>query len=138
MKLDRIKVNTTWSDASASINSNNDKMAESITRLNDATYKNKGYFITVNALMTAYPTATAGSKAYVGTTYPYSIYMWSPVANAWVDSTLKGGEETVNLADYYTKEETQEVIDDYHVVLSQEEYDALEVKEDKLYFTYEE
>lgn len=136
MKLDRIKVNTTWSDASASINSNNDKIAESITRLNDATYKNKGYFITVNALMTAYPTATAGSKAYVGTTYPYSIYLWSTTANAWVDSTLKGGEETVPLGDYYTKEQTQEVIDEYHVVLSQEEYDALEVKEDKLYFTY--
>ena len=136
MKLDRIKTTTTWSDASASINSNNDKIAESIARLNDATYKNKGYFVSANALKTAYPTATAGSKAYVGTTYPYSIYLWSTTANAWVDSTLKGGEETVPLGDYYTKEQTQEVIDEYHVVLSQEEYDALEVKENKLYFTY--
>lgn len=137
MKLDRIKTNTTWSDASASINSNNDKIAESIARLKDATYKNKGYFVSADALKTAYPTATAGSKAYVGTAYPYSVYMWSSVANDWVDSTLKGGEETVNLVDYYTKEETQDIIDDYHIILSQDEYDALEVKEDKLYFTYE-
>lgn len=138
MKLDRIKVNTTWSDASASINSNNDKIAESLARLNDATYKNKGYFTTAEALRDAYPTATAGTKAYVGTSFPYSIYVWSTTVNAWVDTTLKGGDETVPLGDYYTKEQTQEVIDDYHVILSQEEYDALEVKEDKLYFIYEE
>lgn len=138
MKLDRIKVNTTWSDASASINSNNDKIAESLARLNDSTYKNKGYFTTAEALRDAHPTATAGTKAYVGTSFPYSIYVWSTTVNAWVDTTLKGGDETVPLGDYYTKEQTQEVIDDYHVILSQEEYDALEVKEDKLYFTYEE
>ena len=136
MKLDTIKNKTTWSDASASINANNMKIADELEKIASSTYKNKGYFVSANALKTAYPTATAGSKAYVGTTYPYSIYLWSTTANAWVDSTLKGGEETVPLGDYYTKEQTQEVIDEYHVVLSQEEYDALEVKEDKLYFTY--
>lgn len=136
MNLDKIKVNTTWSDAAASINSNNDKIAESIERLHSSTYKNKGYFVSADALQTAYPTATAGSKAYVGTAYPFSIYLWSATANAWVDSALKGGDDSIPLGDYYTKEETLEAIDEYHVVLSQADYDALKTKEDKLYFTY--
>lgn len=137
MEFDSIKNQTTWSDAAAILNRNTSKIGIELDRLAAATYKNKGYFITADALSAAFPKASAGAKAYVGSSYPYSIYLWSANSNTWVDSGSKGGDETVNLEDYYTKKETMKVIDDYHVVLSQAAYDALEEKGDKLYFTYE-
>lgn len=138
MELNRIQSNTTWSDASAGINANNDMIAAELDRLGAATYKNKGYFSSFAKLKDAYPTASAGAKAYVGSAYPYAVYLWDRIANAWVDSGETGGEESVQLGDFYTKEQTHEVIDDFHVVLTQEAYDALPVKEDKLYFIVEE
>lgn len=47
-------------------------------------------------------------------------------------------EEAYPLNDYYTKEETYNLIKNYHIVLTQEEYDAIEQKEDKFYYIYEE
>ena len=135
MKLDNIKSRTTWSDAAASLNRNSAKISAELNRLKDATYLNKGYFSTEEELNEAYPASAVGSKAYVGARYPYAIYLWN--GSGWENSGETGGEESVNLGDYYTKEETREVVEEYHVILSQSEYDALEVKEDKLYFTFE-
>ena len=136
MELREIKQRTTWNDAAASINSNNAKINIEIDKLKNATYKSKGYFKTLAALQEAFPTASAGSKAYVGVKYPYYIYLWE--SNGWVNTNQTGGDENVVLEDYYTKDETQEFLDDYHEVLTQDAYDALPTKEDKFYFTYEE
>ena len=138
MELQAIKTSTTWNDAADCINSNNQKIGNEISKLKAATYKNKGYFASAEALANAYPTGSAGSKAYVGTSYPYAIYSWDASVLSWVDSGEVGGEEEVNLEDYYTKDETKEAIDRYHIILSEEAYEALETKEEKLYFTYEE
>lgn len=135
MELENIKTQTTWNDAAERINRNNLKVSTEITKLQASTYKNKGYFATAESLSSSYPTASAGSIAYVGTNYPYAIYMWN--GSAWVDSGETGGDETVNLEDYYTKEETARVVEDYHTVLTQEQYDSLESYEDKLYFCTE-
>jgi hypothetical protein len=135
MELQTIQTQTTWNDAAERINRNNLKIATELTKLGASTYKNKGYFASAESLVNAYPTASAGSIAYVGSSYPYAIYMWN---GSWVDSGETGGDESVPLGDYYTKEETQEVVEDFHVFLTQEAYDALETKEEKLYFCYEE
>lgn len=137
MELQTIQTQTTWNDAAERINRNNLKIATELTKLGASTYKNKGYFASANALVTAYPTASVGSKAYVGTSYPYAIYIWSPAANTWLNSGQTGGDESVPLGDYYTKEETARVVEDYHTVLTQEEYDNLGSYEDKLYFCTE-
>lgn len=135
MELREIKQRTTWNDAAASINSNNSKISTEIDKLKNATYKSKGYFKTLAALQEAFPTASAGSKAYVGVKYPYYIYLWE--SNGWVNTNQSGGDENVVLEDYYTKEETAKVVEDYHTVLTQEEYDNLGSYEDKLYFCTE-
>lgn len=135
MELQQVGTTTTWNDAAERINRNNLKIATELAKLGASTYKNKGYFATAESLVNSYPTASAGSIAYVGSSYPYAIYMWN---GSWVDSGETGGNENVALGDYYTKEETKEVVEDFHVFLSQEAYDALETKEDKLYFCYEE
>ena len=135
MELQTIQTQTTWNDAAERINRNSLKIATELTKLGASTYKNKGYFATAESLVNAYPTASAGSIAYVGSSYPYTIYVWN---GSWVDSGETGGDESVNLGDYFTKEETKEVVEDFHVFLTQEAYDALETKEEKLYFCYEE
>lgn len=107
-----------------------------VEALKNATYKNKGYFKTFFDLTEAYPTASAGSKAYVGLNYPYAIYLWNVENNTWEDSGEVGGEDNVNFDNYYTKEETRIIIEEQYEILSQEEYNNLEVKENKLYFCY--
>ena len=134
MELQTIQTQTTWNDAAERINHNNLKIATELAKLGASTYKNKGYFATAESLVNAYPTASAGSIAYVGSSYPYAIYAWN---GSWVDSGETGGDESVPLGDYYTKEETARVVEDYHTVLTQEEYDNLGSYEDKLYFCTE-
>lgn len=136
MKLDDVKSQTTWNDAAERINRNNLKVSTEIAKLQAASYKNKGYFATVESLIASYPTASAGSIAYVGSSYPYAIYTWD--GSTWVDSGDTGGNESVDLGEYYTKEETHDAIKDEYEVISQEQYDRLPSKEEKLYFCYEE
>lgn len=108
MELENIKTQTTWSEAAESINSNNLKIITEVTKLQGSTYKNKGYFKTLSDLQAAFPTAAVGSKAYVGLSYPYAIYLWEN--NSWVDSGVTGGEESVKLDQFYTKDETDSQI----------------------------
>lgn len=93
MNIQDIKSNTTWQEASNTINNNNNKISLAIATLENAKLKNKGYFTTVEKLKAAIPNPTIGSKAYVGTSEPYAIYI---VENgAWVDSGYTGGNEIV-------------------------------------------
>lgn len=63
------------------------------TTLENALFNNKGYFTSVEKLNEAIPNPTIGSKAYVGTSEPYAIYI---VENGvWVDSGYTGGDEIV-------------------------------------------
>lgn len=105
MKLNTIPKDGQWSNISDRLNDNFSKVDVAVEALQDATIKNCGYFSTANALREAYPTASAGAKAYVGLTYPFAIYLWDATTSTWMDSGETGGEESVNLSDYYTKEE---------------------------------
>lgn len=93
MNIQDLKSNTTWQEASNTINNNNNKISLAIATLENATLKNKGYFTTLEKLNEAIPNPTIGSKAYVGTSEPYAIYI---VENgSWVDSGYTGGDEIV-------------------------------------------
>lgn len=136
MELQTIKTDTTWNDAAGRINSNNAKIVTELTKLGSATYKNKGYFKTLPDLQAAHPTSSLGSMAYVGTKYPFAVFRWN--GSAWATDGTTGGDENLDLSQYYTKEEVDEAIANSIVFLSQSAYDALETKEDKWYATYEE
>ena len=84
MELNTIKQTGTWGEASNSINENFAKIDVSLEAVKESTIRNKGYFADVNSLRLAYPTASLGSKAYVGTKSPYSIYLWD--GDGWYDS----------------------------------------------------
>lgn len=137
MELESVKPKTNWNEASSTINNNNAKISVEITKLANSTYKNKGYFKTLEDLNDACPTGSAGSIAYVGVSSPFSIYLWDTSTNAWVISGTTGGDESLDLSQYYTKKEVDEKIKDYIVAMTQEEYDAILNKEDKFYAIYE-
>ena len=136
MNLEAINTQTTWAEASKRINDNNARINEAVTRLQNSTYKNKGYFKTEEQLRNTILTPTAGSRAYVGVSYPYKVYL---VENGtWVDSGETGGSEEVNLEGYFTKEEFERLSRD----LPQEEFDSLReqglLDPEVTYNTYEE
>ena len=109
----------------------------SSTGVGDYDSNSKGYYATLAELNANHPVASAGSIAYIGTQSPYSVYKWDANNARWVDSGAKKQDSTP-LGDYYTKSETHQAIREEYIVISQTEYDALAVKEDKLYFCYEE
>lgn len=136
MNLETINTQTTWAEASKRINDNNARINEAVMRLQNSTYKNKGYFKTEEQLRNTILTPTAGSRAYVGVSYPYKVYL---VENGtWVDSGETGGSEEVNLEGYFTKEEFERLSRD----LPQEEFDSLKeqglLDPEVTYNTYEE
>ena len=108
MELNTIKNNQTWGQAAASLNENFSKVRTDMEKVKNATTRNKGYFKTVEALETAFPTASEGDKAYVGGTYPYTVYNY--IGGVWTTDGATGGDESVNLGDYYTKEDTDTLI----------------------------
>jgi hypothetical protein len=117
---------------------------------------NKGYYSTLESLKKQHPNPKPGARAYVGSSYPYKVYLYENPVVGWVDTNSTGGDENIALGDYYTKIETdtrfakKEDLGDYSTtediqnifngmfqVLSLAEYEKLENKENKLYFCYE-
>lgn len=105
MELNKINSSmTNWGAEAANLNENFDKVSTAIEQVKNATIKCKGYFSSESALKLAIPTAAKGDKAYVGNNYPYQIWIWN--GSSWGDSGSVGGEESVNLGNYHTKEYT--------------------------------
>ena len=98
MNIQDIKSNTTWQEASNTINNNNNKISLAIATLENATLKNKGYFTTEEHLVAYVPNPSPGSKAYVGSNWPFKIYYESN--GSWVDSGETGGVEDFDLGEY--------------------------------------
>lgn len=106
MKLNEIEKTGAWSGISATLNNNFQRVENAIEALSYATRKNKGYFKSVDELRNTVPSANKGEIAYVGTTSPYAIYEWN---GQWVN-TGEVHTETVELGNYYTKEETDQIV----------------------------
>lgn len=94
---------------------------------------NMGLFASLQSLQNAYPKPTIGMWAAVGNSIPAPIYRCEKEGE-WKATGEIGGIDPVELDDYYTKDEVDKAIRDYHQVLTEEEYEALDKKEDILYF----
>lgn len=106
MGLNNINSKSTWGQAASDINTNFTTIDSDLKKVKNATTRNKGYFSSIDELKAAFSTANVGDIAYVGSAYPYAIWKWN--GSAWANSGSTGGEESVNLGDYYTKVETDE------------------------------
>jgi hypothetical protein len=77
MNLNQIKTTTTWSEAASSINNNNQKIEVELEKLQNATIRNKGFYLTYEQLVSAHPTANVGDVAYVlSSDNTYISYRW--------------------------------------------------------------
>lgn len=132
MKLKKVENQTIWNVAADTINSNNSKINEAVTRLENATYKNKGYFKSLEELQNAFPSPSNGSRAFVGNNPPYAIYICEN--GSWTYSGEGDDNEDIVLDNLYTKDDI--------VWLPQEEFDAMDksgaLDPTKEYRTYEE
>lgn len=106
MELNKINSTGSWGKESENLNNNFTKVNNAIEQVKNATTRNKGYFSSASELMAAFPTANVGDIAYVGNAYPYAICKWN--GSVWESTGSTGGEESVNLGNYYTKSETNE------------------------------
>ena len=103
MEYSKIPTTGKFANAASMIDENFNKTSVEVEKLKNSTTRNKGYFSSEDALKSAYPTASDGDIAYVGSNYPYQIWKWN--GTAWTNSGQTGGDESVNLGDYYTKSE---------------------------------
>lgn len=92
----------------------NSVITKEINALKDATSNNKGYFLSLEKLKAAYPTANEGSKAYVGSNYPYQIYLYETSMGGWHYTDETGGDDNFNAGEFYTRTE----IDQQHEVIN--------------------
>lgn len=78
-----------WKDISSILNDNFAKLGIKLQYLSEISLYSKGRFLSASALTEAYPTAMDGSFAYIGSSSPYSIYLYSKTTG-WFDSEEKG------------------------------------------------
>lgn len=100
-QLGKVLTQTSWAQASNTINNNSDKLFNAITMLENASVKMKGYFMSVEDLTSAYPNSEEGSQAFVynstnPSTAQYDIYKWTN--GKWVDSGANGGGINIDLS----------------------------------------
>ena len=94
----------------------NSVITREINAIKDVTSNNKGYFLTLEKLRIAYPSANEGCKAYVGDNYPYKIYLYESTMGGWYDTGETGGDDAFNAGDFYTRVE----IDQQHEAINNE------------------
>ena len=110
MELNTIPNAGTWDKTSDRLNQNFTKIGTEIEKIKNSTSKNKGYYDTSDDLKENVKTGTIGDKAYVGLSYPYQIWKWD--GTTWYDTEQTGGEEYVDLGNYYSKEEINSLNDE--------------------------
>ena len=110
MELNTIPNAGTWDKTSDRLNQNFTKIGTEIEKIKNSTSKNKGYYDTSDDLKENVKTGTIGDKAYVGLSYPYQIWKWD--GTTWYDTEQTGGEEYVDLDNYYSKEEINSLNDE--------------------------
>lgn len=126
MGLNNINSKSTWGQAASDINTNFTTIDSDLKKVKNATTRNKGYFSSIDELKAAFSTANVGDIAYVGSAYPYQTWAWD--GSAWKKKNDAGGEESVNLGDYYTKVETDEKFTETDEKLSELGQEAIVLK----------
>ena len=107
--LNNVPSSGTFGNSINQVNHNFGLVKVAIDGLEGRTIRSKGLFPTQAALVAAYPSPIVGDYAYVGDSLPATIYDCL-VAGTWHNTGQTGGSETVDLTNYATKADVQEVV----------------------------
>lgn len=115
--LNNIPSSGTWGDAASRLNDNFNKIKQAVTTVENTSKNNKGYFTSLSALNTAFPSPKDGQTAYVyDEASSTKYYIYNAVNGEWVATSIEAPSVGVDL-EGYTKtggstKTTKEVEDD--------------------------
>lgn len=112
--LGQIKSDTTWNEASSTLNANF-KMIQAQFNSIGSEIK-MPWFKQVSDAYTSIPYPYIGQMAAVGLDFPLSVYSWN--GEEWTDTGLDINEPSVTMTDYYTKEQVDALVDSQVKVIS--------------------
>ena len=130
MELNTINKQVSWGVAADALNKNFEKVGTDLEKLKNVTTRNKGYFSSEAALNETFPTANVGDIAYVKVEGYDPFERWNWNGTQWVGSGISGGNDNVELGDYYTISETDEKFTETDTKLSEL---GQEVADSKMY-----
>lgn len=103
--MNKIQNEGQWVDISAQLNSNFEQIETDIIALQQTSWANKGYYYTEEDLLSTHPTSNVGDRAFVGSFYPYVIYLYT--ADGWIDTGETGDAAELQLKSHVDKHEQQ-------------------------------
>lgn len=106
--LSQILADSNWGQESARINQNFQNLNADLEKVKSATTKFKGYFTSETGLKSKYPSPQVGDTAWVGETYPGTVYDVQ-VAGSWHNTGKAPDTGSVDLQDYAKKAELTEL-----------------------------
>ena len=122
MELNQIQSSAlNWGEAASSLNQNFSKIGTDMEKMKYATTRNKGYFSSGDALKAAVESANLGDIAYVKTEGfdPYEVWEWA--SSGWVGTGVAGGDESIDLGDYYNKVDVDTKFENHKVKMATDE-----------------
>lgn len=114
--LSQIKTDSNWGLEAPKLNQNFQNISTDILKLKNSTIRFKGYHTSEEGLKSKYPAPQSGDYAWVGTPYPGKVY--DVVNGQWHNTNQDPPAESVDLVNYYTKEEINSITEGQDVKLS--------------------
>lgn len=114
MGLNTIKTAGQWDGVAADLNNNFASITAELEKLKASNVKFKGYYTSELTLKSAYPSPSVGDNAWVGDTYPGTVYECK-TSGAWSNTTKAPDIPSVQLADYAKKELVDSRTTEYNV-----------------------
>lgn len=105
--LSQIKTDSNWGIEAPKLNQNFQNISTDILKLKNSTIRFKGYHTSEEGLKSKYPAPQSGDYAWVGTPYPGKVY--DVVNGQWHNTNQDPPAESVDLVNYYTKEEINSI-----------------------------
>lgn len=98
--LNNIPISGNWGDAASKLNDNFNKVKQAITTVENASQNNKGYFTSLSALNTAFPSPKTGQTAYVYDNATSNYIIYNAVNGLWATQSVPAPPIGVAVNDY--------------------------------------
>ena len=108
MELTTIQSTSSWGEAAAAINQNNQKIGTEIEKAKNSSTRAKGLFATAGDLQSKWPSPQVGDWAIVGNTVPGTVYQCK-TAGTWSNTGQQGGGGNLELDAYLQCEDITDV-----------------------------